>query len=53
MSNSNLEYFEKKFDREAKKEAKLAKYKSKVFWVKFFDWDNDCYIEEPRRLHVR
>lgn len=53
MSNSNLEYFEKKFAQEVKKEAKLAKYKSKVFWVKFFDWDNEGYIKEPHRMHVR
>jgi hypothetical protein len=52
MSNNNLEHFQQKFDRINRQETKKAKH-SKVFWVKFFDWQNDFFVEEKHRLRIK
>lgn len=53
MANSNLDFFQNKFDKISRKEQKRAKGGGKIFWIKFFDWENDTYIEEPHRLRIK
>lgn len=46
-----LEHFQQKFDRINRLENKRKKYKT--FFVKFFDYGSDFFVEEPRRIRVK